>query len=88
MPRVIAQPSRINAHGDPPKVIEEYIGSVNSSTPELSIARMISPGGWREPGQTPEFTEYTVVLRGMLRIETHGGVHDVNAGQAVVVEPG
>jgi quercetin dioxygenase-like cupin family protein len=88
MPRVIDAPTRIQAHGQPPKTIEEYIGRVNSQTSAVSIARMISPSGWSEPAQTPEFTEYTVVLRGLLRVETKSGVHDVNAGQAVITEPG
>lgn len=88
MPRVIKAPTRIEAHGQPPKVIEEYIGRVNSGTAEMSLARMISPPGWSEPGQTPEFAEYTVVLRGALHVEFGGGAYDVAAGQAIVVEPG
>jgi mannose-6-phosphate isomerase-like protein (cupin superfamily) len=88
MPRLITQPTRINAHGEPPKVIEEYIGRASSGTSEISMARMISPSGWSEPPQTPEFAEFTVVLRGMLRVESHEGVYEVTAGQAIVVEPG
>jgi mannose-6-phosphate isomerase-like protein (cupin superfamily) len=88
MPRLIDAPTRIHAHGQPPKVIEEFIGRVNTNTSALSIARMISPSGWTEPAQSPEFTEYTVVLRGSLRVETKSGVFDVNAGQAIVTEPG
>lgn len=88
MPRVIRDPTRIHAHGEPPKVIEEYLGRVNSGTTELSVARMISPPGWSEPGQTPEFAEYTVVLRGVLHVESRGNSHDVTAGQAIIVEPG
>jgi mannose-6-phosphate isomerase-like protein (cupin superfamily) len=88
MPRVINAPTRIHAHGQPPKTIEEYVGRANSQTSEVSIARMISPAGWSEPAQTPEFTEYTVVLRGSLRVETKSGLHDVNAGQAIITEPG
>ena len=88
MPRLLAQPTRIQAHGQPPKVIEEYIGRVNSGTSELSVARMISPSAWSEPGQTPEFDEYTVVLRGSLRVESRDGTIDVAAGQAVIVKAG
>jgi quercetin dioxygenase-like cupin family protein len=88
MPRVIETPTRIHAHGQPPKVIEEYVGRANSNTAEVSVARMISPPGWSEPGQTPEFAEYTVVLRGMLRVESSDGAHDVAAGNAIIVKPG
>jgi mannose-6-phosphate isomerase-like protein (cupin superfamily) len=88
MPRVINAPTRIQAHGQPPKTIEEYIGRVNSQTTAVSIARMISPSGWSEPAQTPEFTEYTVVLRGSLRVETKSSVHDVTAGQGIIIERG
>ncbi|MBA3481921.1 MAG: cupin domain-containing protein [Pirellulales bacterium] len=88
MPRVIESPTRVHAHGQPPKVIEEYIGRVNSGTTELSVARMISPPGWSEPGQTPEFGEYTLVLRGTLHVESLGGAYDVAAGQAIIIEPG
>jgi quercetin dioxygenase-like cupin family protein len=88
MPRVIEAPTRIHAHGEPPKVIEEYIGRVNTGTAELSVARMISPPGWHEPGQTPEFGEYTLVLRGTLHVESRSGVYDVSAGQAIIIEPG
>ena len=88
MPRVIEAPTRINAHGQPPKVIEEYVGRVNTGTAELSVARMISPPGWSEPGQTPEFGEYTLVLRGTLHVESRGGAYDVAAGQAIIIEPG
>jgi mannose-6-phosphate isomerase-like protein (cupin superfamily) len=72
----------------PPKVIEEFIGRVNSSTFALSIARMTSPSGWSEPAQTPEFAEYTIVLRGSLRVETKADIYNVQAGQAIVAEPG
>jgi len=88
MPRLISRPTRIQAHGEPPKVIEEYIGQVNSQTAELSVARMISPAGWSEPAQLPEFGEYTVVLRGELRVETDAEVFDVAAGQAIIVNAG
>jgi quercetin dioxygenase-like cupin family protein len=88
MPTRITEPKRIHAHGEPPKVIEEFIGRVNSGTQALSIARMVSPAGWSEPGQTPEFDEYTVVLRGELRVETRGETQDVPAGQAIIVHKG
>lgn len=84
----IDSPTRINAHGEPPKFIEEFIGRANSGTSAVSIARMVSPAGWSEPGQTPEFDEYTVVLRGQLQIETRDGVHRVDAGQAIIVAAG
>ena len=82
------KPSIVKAAGNKPKVIEEFIGRVNSDTEEISIARMKSPSGWVEPGQTPEFSEYTVVLNGMLRIATADGTTDVQAGEAVMVQPG
>jgi mannose-6-phosphate isomerase-like protein (cupin superfamily) len=88
MARVISEPKRIEAHGEPPKVIEEFIGRVSSVNPEVSVARMVSPTGWSEPGQTPEFDEFTVVLRGALRVETRERVLRVEAGQAVVVSRG
>lgn len=88
MPRLIDSPTRIHAHGEPPKVIEEYVGWVNSQTAELSVARMVSPSGWSEPGQTPEFAEYTLVLRGSLRVETRGETFDVAAGQAIITDAG
>lgn len=88
MPRLVTQPARITAAGHPPKVILEYIGRVNSSTPEMSLAHMTSPQGWVEPGQTPEFDEYTLVLKGLLRLTTKQGVLDVRAGQAVIVSKG
>lgn len=88
MPQVIEKPSIIQAAGNKPKIIEEYIGRVTTKTSALSIARMKSPSGWIEPGQTPEFDEYTVVLRGMLRVATRGVVVDVHAGQAVIVNAG
>ena len=83
MPILIRAATIIEAAGNKPKVIEEYIGRVNTGTEEVSIARMKSPAGWVEPGQTPEFDEYTLVLRGTLRVETRAGVLDVSAGQAV-----
>jgi mannose-6-phosphate isomerase-like protein (cupin superfamily) len=88
MPRLIAQPTVIAAAGNKPKVIEEYAGLVNSGHAQVSVARMVSPQGWEEPGQTPEFEELTVVLKGMLRVEYKGGTLDVRAGQAVVSSPG
>jgi len=88
MPRHIEKPTRITAAGNKPKLIDEYIGHVNSGTGALSIAHMRSPGGWSEPRQRPQFTEYTVVLKGMLRVEHDGGALEVRAGQAVIAEPG
>jgi len=79
---------RITAAGNKPKLIDEYIGRVNSKTEALSVAHMRSPGGWIEPGQTPEFDEFTVVLKGMLRVKHKAGTLDVRAGQAVVTSPG
>jgi mannose-6-phosphate isomerase-like protein (cupin superfamily) len=88
MPMLIAGPSRIEAAGNKPKLIDEFVGRINSGDADLSVARMRSPGGWVEPGQTPEFDEYTVVLRGMLRVSHRGGSIDVRADQAVVVRRG
>ncbi len=88
MPRHIATPTRTQAAGNPPKLIEEFVGRVNSNTPAVSIAHMRSPGGWSEPRQRPEFHEYSIVLKGMLRVEHDGGTIDVHAGQAVVAAPG
>ena len=86
--RKIEGPSVIEAAGNKPKVIEEFIGRVNSGTEALSVARMKSPEGWVEPGQTPAFDEYTVVLRGMLRVASKSGVTDVRAGSAVIAPRG
>lgn len=88
MPRLVASPSVVQAAGEPPKQIEEFVGRVNTGDPEVSVARMRSPGGWQEPGQRPTFREVTLVLAGMLRVEHEGGVLEVRAGQAVVTEPG
>jgi quercetin dioxygenase-like cupin family protein len=88
MPRLIAQPTIIESAGNKPKRIEEYAGRVNSGHRAVSVARMKSPAGWEEPGQRPEFEEITIVLSGTLRVQYEGGVIDVNAGQAVVAEPG
>lgn len=88
MPRLVSEPEVIEAVGTPPKRIEEYVGRVNTGHTAASVARMVSPSGWSEPGQRPEFEELTVVLRGVLRVEHEGGVLDVQAGQAVVTAPG
>ena len=88
MPQLIAGPQIIQAAGQPPKKIEEFAGRVNTGHGAVSIARMTSPEGWREPGQRPDFEEITVVLRGMVRVEHEGGHLDVRAGQAVVSQPG
>jgi len=88
MPTHIAKPTRIVAAGNLPKTIDEYVGRVNSKTDAVSIAHMRSPAGWIEPGQTPEFDEYTVVLRGLLRVKHAGGEVDVRAGQAIVTRRG
>ncbi len=86
--RYIPKPTVISAAGMPPKQIEEFIGRVNSQTSEVSIARMLSPAGWSEPGQTPKFNEYTVVLSGTLRVKMHGKELDVIAGQSIIIESG
>ncbi len=88
MAQFIEAPTRIPAQGIPPKIIEEFVGRVNSRTEAVSIARMVSPAGWSEPGQTPEFDEFTVVLRGQLQVETREGVHQVSARQAIIVSRG
>lgn len=88
MPTLIASPTRIEAAGNKPKLIDEYIGRVNSKSDAASVAHMRSPGGWQEPGQTPEFDEFTVVLKGVLRVEHRGGAIDVAAGQAVIAHKG
>jgi len=88
MPRKIEAPTRIEAAGNKPKLIDEYFGRVNSGHAALSVAQMRSPGGWVEPGQRPEFDEYTIVLRGLLRVEHESGALDVGAGQAVIASAG
>jgi hypothetical protein len=88
MPRLIESPTIVQAAGEPPKRIEEYTGRVNSGHSAVSVARMVSPAGWKEPGQRPQFEEITVVLKGSVRVEHEHGVLDVNAGQAVVTSPG
>ncbi|GAA4432712.1 hypothetical protein [Bremerella cremea] len=88
MPTFIPAPSIIEAAGNKPKVIQEFIGHVNSQTSDVSIARMISPSGWVEPGQTPQFDEYTLVLKGELTVESKEGVQVVSAGQAIIAKKG
>lgn len=88
MPTLIEAPTRIEAAGNKPKLIEEFVGRVNSETESVSIARMRSPSGWVEPGQRPEFDEYTVVLHGALRVESEAGVIEVAAGQAIITHAG
>ena len=88
LPTFLAAPTRIAAAGNKPKLIDEFIGHVNSATAAASVAQMRSPGGWVEPGQTPDFDEFTVVLKGSLRVEFEGGFMDVAAGQAVIAHKG
>jgi mannose-6-phosphate isomerase-like protein (cupin superfamily) len=88
MPTLISQPTKIEAAGNKPKIIEEFIGRVNSNESRLSVAKMKSPGGWVEPGQTPQFDEFSVVLKGMLRVKHKGGEIDVKAGQAIIAHAG
>jgi ethanolamine utilization protein EutQ (cupin superfamily) len=88
MARIISTPTVIPAAGQPPKIVEEFIGRVNSETSALSIAKMTSPCGWSEPGQTPDFDEYTIVLRGELHVETHEATHKISAGQTIIVSRG
>jgi len=88
MIKKIEKPSIVEAAGNKPKIIEEYIGRVNSGTDELSIARMKSPHGWTEPGQQPEFNEYSVVLKGMLRVSTKEKTIDVYKGEAIIINAG
>lgn len=88
MAKLLLSPSTIKAAGNKPKIIEEYIGRVNSNTDRLSIARMKSPEGWVEPGQTPEFDEWTVVLKGTLRVTTKQKLYNIREGQAILIEKG
>jgi mannose-6-phosphate isomerase-like protein (cupin superfamily) len=88
MPTLISSPTRVEAAGNKPKLIDEYVGRVNSATDAASVAHMRSPGGWVEPGQTPQFDEFTVVVKGTLRVEHRDGVLDVSAGQAVIAHKG
>ncbi len=88
MPTLIEKPAIIRSDGNKPKRIEEYAGRVNSGHKQVSVARMVSPEGWKEAGQRPEFEEITVVLRGLLRVEHESGVIDVRGGQGVIARPG
>ena len=88
MPSLIQGATRVQAAGNMPKLIDEYVGRLNTKAEHVSIAHMRSPAGWQEPGQTPEFEEYTIVLRGRLRVTHAQGEFDVLAGQAVVAHPG
>ena len=88
MPTLVAQPTRVSAAGTKPKLIDEYIGRVNTKTASLSVAHMRSPQGWEEPGQTPEFDEFTLVLKGMVRVRHKHGQMDVRPGQAVIAHGG
>jgi mannose-6-phosphate isomerase-like protein (cupin superfamily) len=88
MPKLISHPTRIEAAGNKPKLIDEYVGRVNTSAAEISIAHMRSPSGWVEPGQRPTFTEHTIVLKGTLVVDHAGGRLEVQAGQAITCEPG
>ena len=88
LPTLLSQPTRIQAAGTKPKLIDEYIGRVNSRTQTASVAHMRSPSGWEEPGQRPEFDEFTIVLKGMVRIKHERGTLDVSAGQAVIAHKG
>ncbi len=88
MPQIINNPTIVQAAGNRPKKIEEYVGRVNTKTSELSIARMISPSGWIEPGQSPLFDEYSVVLKGVLRATTKSGQFDIKEGQAILIKAG
>jgi mannose-6-phosphate isomerase-like protein (cupin superfamily) len=88
MPQFVEAPVIVNAAGNKPKRIEEYAGRASTAHSQVSVARMISPGGWLEPAQTPEFEEITVVLRGTLRVESDEGIFEVRAGQAIIARPG
>jgi ethanolamine utilization protein EutQ len=88
MPTLVAEPTRIRAAGTKPKLIDEFVGRVNTKTPEVSVAHMRSPQGWEEPGQTPEFDEVTLVLKGVLRVNHRDGEMDVRAGQVVIAHRG
>ena len=88
MPQIIEAPTRIEAAGTKPKVIDEFVGRVNTGDERVSVARMVSPEGWVEPGQRPDFDEYTVVIDGALHVEHEGGALDVRAGQGVLVAAG
>lgn len=88
MPKLIDSPTIIEAAGNKPKIIKEFIGRINSKTNDISIAKMESPAGWVEPGQTPEFDEYTLVLKGSLKVTTNESVYNVAAGQAIITFKG
>jgi ethanolamine utilization protein EutQ len=88
MPTLVAEPTRIAAAGTKPKLIDEFVGRVNTETPEVSVAHMHSPQGWEEPGQAPEFDEFTLVLKGVLRVNHRDGEMEVRAGQAVIAHRG
>ena len=88
MPTLISQPTRIQAAGTKPKLIDEYIGRVTTKSDNASVAHMRSPAGWEEPGQRPEFDEFTIVLKGMVRVKHESGSLDVRAGQAVIAAKG
>jgi mannose-6-phosphate isomerase-like protein (cupin superfamily) len=88
MPVHVQRPTRVTAAGNKPKLIDEYVGRVNTATSDVSVAHMRSPAGWVEPGQTPDFDEYTVVLRGVLRVTHRDGTLDVRAGEAVLARRG
>jgi mannose-6-phosphate isomerase-like protein (cupin superfamily) len=88
VPELIESPARVEAAGEPPKQIEEFVGRASNSEERVSVARMRSPAGWTEPGQRPEFDEYTVILSGALRVEGEDGSLDVSAGQGVLVRAG
>ena len=88
MPTIINSPTIIKAAGNKPKIIEEFFGRVNSRTPDVSIAKMTSPEGWIEPGQRPEFDEYTIVLKGTLQVRTEREIFNINAGSAILTKKG
>ncbi|MGD8306142.1 MAG: cupin [Ignavibacteria bacterium] len=88
MPTIIKSPARIEAAGNKPKIIEEFIGRVNSDTADISVAKMKSPEGWIEPGQTPEFDEYTIVLKGSIKVETKTESYEIKEGQAIIAHKG
>jgi mannose-6-phosphate isomerase-like protein (cupin superfamily) len=88
LPKLIEAPTRVQSAGNMPKLIDEYVGRLNTREGRLSVAHMRSPAGWQEPGQTPEFEEYTIVLKGRLRVRHEGGEFEVRAGQAVITHPG
>jgi quercetin dioxygenase-like cupin family protein len=88
MPKIIDRPSIIKAAGNKPKIIEEFIGKVNSETSSVSIAKMTSPEGWTEPGQKPEFDEYTIVLKGKINVKVDNNIYEVKAGQAIITNAG